>query len=123
MRILSVALGIIFVFFQIRPVFPYLDYQFNKDSIISELCENKNKPELNCEGKCHLNSEIKKQQKEEEQQNIPAKEQKLQIASLDFINPDTEPNYFTSSETELFFGYKETYSLTCLEDCFRPPQV
>lgn len=29
-------------------------YSFNKDFIIKELCENKDKPKMKCEGKCFL---------------------------------------------------------------------
>ena len=36
----------------------FVDYQFNKTFIASVLCENKAKPQMHCEGKCHLKKEL-----------------------------------------------------------------
>ena len=44
-----------------------LDFKWNKDYIAQNLCENKAKPMLKCEGKCHL----KKMMAEEEQDTNP----------------------------------------------------
>lgn len=45
-------------------VHPYLEYKINYDYISQVLCVNKRKPDLHCEGKCHLAMEIKKVAKE-----------------------------------------------------------
>ena len=42
----------------LKPVFPVLEYFVNYDYIVTELCENKEKPELDCNGKCHLAKEL-----------------------------------------------------------------
>lgn len=36
----------------------FADYQLNKSFIASVLCENKAKPQMHCEGKCHLKKEL-----------------------------------------------------------------
>jgi len=36
------------------------DYIINYKHISHDLCENKDKPEMHCNGKCHLKKEIKK---------------------------------------------------------------
>ncbi len=41
------------------------DYQINKEYISKNLCENKAKPMLHCNGKCHLKKELAKQDKKE----------------------------------------------------------
>ena len=46
-----------------------LDFKWNQDYIAQNLCENKAKPMLRCEGKCHL----KKMMAEEEQDTTPLK--------------------------------------------------
>lgn len=38
---------------------PHINYWMNRDFIAAELCENKDRPELQCNGKCHLKKEIK----------------------------------------------------------------
>ena len=45
----------------LKPVFPLLDYIANYDYIAKVLCENKTKPELKCNGKCHLMKELASQ--------------------------------------------------------------
>ncbi|MBI1288778.1 MAG: hypothetical protein GC178_14515 [Flavobacteriales bacterium] len=46
---------------------PHLNYWMNKDFIASVLCENKDKPEMKCDGKCHLKKEIRKAENEKEE--------------------------------------------------------
>lgn len=48
-----------------RPVFPILDYALNYNYISAELCENRNTPKLECNGKCHLKKELAKALKNE----------------------------------------------------------
>ena len=56
----------------LRPVMPVINYYINYDYIVAELCENKAKPVLKCNGKCHLTKELKKANNGVDQtQNIP----------------------------------------------------
>lgn len=49
----------------LKPVFPVIDYIVNYDYISKELCENKAKPELQCNGKCQLIKELAKASEED----------------------------------------------------------
>ena len=51
---------ILALFILFKPVFPVIDYAFNYDYISKVLCVNKNKPEMKCNGKCHLMKELAK---------------------------------------------------------------
>lgn len=44
----------------IAPVFPLFDYILNYDYIVEVLCINKDKPEMECNGKCYLKDQISK---------------------------------------------------------------
>ena len=46
----------------------YISWRINQDYIAKYLCENKDKKELKCKGKCHLMKNLKKS---EQQENIP----------------------------------------------------
>lgn len=46
----------------LRPIQPYVEYVLNQNYIAEFLCINKDKPELICNGKCHLMKQIEKQQ-------------------------------------------------------------
>ncbi len=37
-----------------KPPWPLVDYIINYDFIVTELCENKDRPELKCDGKCYM---------------------------------------------------------------------
>ena len=45
----------------IQPALPVLDYLLNYDYIVTELCENRDKPILTCNGKCYLEKQVKQQ--------------------------------------------------------------
>jgi len=53
----------------LKPVIPVLDYIINYDYIAKELCENKAKPQMHCNGKCHLMKELAKAAEEQKQQS------------------------------------------------------
>ena len=44
----------------VSPAIPMVDYVVNYKHISQDLCENKDKPWMHCNGKCHLKKEIKK---------------------------------------------------------------
>src|SRR6185312_2302900 len=48
-----------------RVALPYVSYKLNYNYISTTLCENKAKPALQCNGKCHLKKEMKKAMEEE----------------------------------------------------------
>jgi hypothetical protein len=55
----------------VGPVLPVLDYLINYDYIAKELCINKNKPVLACNGKCYLEGQFDKQQNSREENPVP----------------------------------------------------
>ena len=56
---------IIAILMLVKPIFPVFDYIVNYDYISKELCINKAKPELKCNGKCHLMKELAKASEDE----------------------------------------------------------
>ena len=81
-------------------------YQINKAYITRVLCENRDKPQLHCNGKCYLAKKLKAQQEKQDKQtsdrvqNIPA----LQL----FASPITSFEFFVtvfSPGQELSFPY------------------
>ena len=58
---MKLILSILIIFtIALRPVLPIIDYVVNYNYIIENLCENKAKPELMCNGKCYLAKELVK---------------------------------------------------------------
>lgn len=69
----------------IRPLLPIANYIVNYDYIVENLCENKEKPEMMCNGKCYLSKELTKTSSEPRNTG-----QNFVIASCDsFVMIDT----------------------------------
>lgn len=63
--ILTILLAFSLLTSSISKLAVFTDYLFNQEKITAAFCENKDKPKLKCEGKCHLSKEISKQEKQE----------------------------------------------------------
>lgn len=50
-----------------RTFAPFVEYALHYNYIAKNLCENKDIPELQCNGKCHLLKEVQHQEKKEQQ--------------------------------------------------------
>lgn len=115
-----------FIIFTIalRPLMPLVDYAVNYDFITKNLCENKNKPQLLCNGTCYLKKEIAKtstdQSKNDSRISISGFTDTFIInenfAFIKIINDYSESSNFTS---ELNFSYE----FNLFSNIFHPPLV
>ncbi len=46
----------------------YLDFEIRRDYIVANLCDNRNRPQLNCNGKCFLAKKLAAVQEQEKKQ-------------------------------------------------------
>ena len=63
---LSFFLVMILAWHQFTAVFILIDYELNKDWVTLKYCENKDKPEMNCQGKCHLIKQLQKNKNQDD---------------------------------------------------------
>ncbi|MDI1257285.1 MAG: hypothetical protein PSV16_14420 [Flavobacterium sp.] len=49
----------------LKPIFPMVEYAVNYEYVSKVLCVNKEKPQLHCNGKCHLMRELAKASEKE----------------------------------------------------------
>jgi hypothetical protein len=102
----------------------YLDFEIRRDYIVANLCENRNRPQLNCNGKCYLAKRIAETKKQEERQA-----EQDYMSNLIYQVMDTkEHNYFSAPTPvftipiELSFDYKSPFSASSVvDDIFHPP--
>jgi hypothetical protein len=83
----SILTYLLFISFAIQVMgssITFLAYELNKDFIAKNLCVNKAKPKLHCNGKCHLMKELKKEEKRNEspENNSLLKTELVQICSF-----------------------------------------
>ena len=55
----------------VQPAIPILEYLINYDYIVNELCENRDKPILACNGKCYLGDQLDMQLDLSSEQQLP----------------------------------------------------
>jgi hypothetical protein len=103
-------------------------YELNKAEITARYCENKNRPELHCNGQCYLAKQLQKadsalQAKEQEQQNHLDLGAKI-ISEQFYILNEAQ---FSVLQAPLVQAQKETlsktilYSFNYISNCFHPP--
>jgi len=106
----------------IQPALPVIDYLVNYKYIVTELCENRDKPILACNGKCYLEKQVK------EQLNITHGDEALMPPKVDF-EKITSLKYkkFTYQLFEVHTTENNTYFFKSLVErnftssLFRPP--
>ena len=98
-----------------------LSYEINKLEIIEKLCINKEEKSFQCDGKCHLKTQLEKSE-----EKIPFKDGKI-------VEEHSHPLYFSSAsflslepqvdqKQQLFF-YQSLYSYKECPAIFHPPKA
>lgn len=107
-----------------QPIMPLLEYNINKEYIVSILCENRNKPELACNGKCYLNKKIKKSQKSEDNHNHSIPQIDLSKYPISLINSEgvDSENIKNLIRKKTFFVPLE-HPIKYYSSVFKPPIV
>ena len=59
-QILAISFYFLYLLAMVKPIVPIIDYYANYDYIANALCENRDKPYLECNGKCYLQKQLKK---------------------------------------------------------------
>jgi hypothetical protein len=70
-------------------LFVYAEFKSNQAYIAATLCENRDRPELNCEGKCYLMKKLKAAEDKEKKQENQA--QKKASVDLFFVEKTVAP--------------------------------
>lgn len=91
-------------------------FYFYQDSITAEHCINKDKPALNCKGKCHLKEQLTKTNPDQNKNLVNSKIVKSGLILFAFFNSTsdkifTKVNFktdFSSNTTQLLTGYLST---------------
>lgn len=107
----------------LKPVFPVLEYFINYDYIVTELCENKAKPELKCNGKCHLAKELAKAANNDNPNSSDKKIAAQQYETIYFQEIETISfNLHTSKNTLTVPNYyTNNYHHLAIDGTFHPP--
>ncbi len=99
---------------------PYVEYVLNQDYISDFLCTNKDKPELQCHGKCHLVKQIEKQQENEPFASLRVSLENYPIGFVNIYRLSPFQHFSTSIKDKNFF-YQKLYHFDYNYTAFQPP--
>jgi hypothetical protein len=102
----------------------YADFYLNLDYIAENLCENKDEPELQCNGKCQLMKSLKQEEEKqpEEDKNTPKKVVEYQLFAdkvFESTQFQTAPQLDETSQD--YFHYEDSYTSNAQSTIFHPP--
>lgn len=91
------------------------DFYFHRDRIANELCENKDKPDLRCEGNCQLKKELEKENKKE----IPSQFKEI----LPFVNSEVYAFHptVTTVKAKHTYPHNDNRIFGYISTIFHPP--
>lgn len=115
---------ILALFILVKPVIPVLDYIVNYEYIVTELCVNRAKPELQCNGKCHLEKELAKASESEKPISSDKKSTSHHEVEVLFCEEITKAMFlfdYGFLEKEKAISTPDLYQSVALYSIFHPP--
>jgi hypothetical protein len=109
-----------------RPAIPFLEYIVNYDYIVKELCENKEKPALKCNGKCHLMKELAKTAEDDKNTSSDKKQnvkQEIEVLFYQDFKSLSCSNSCVFTNNKINSVYQNLYALTAIQSTFHPPTL
>lgn len=119
-NILSIGLSLLIIFNILRVSITFAYYKIDPIGFIEALCENKDKPELKCNGKCEL-----KKVTESSRNNEKAPSQLIDFKDI-LLYKEAPFSYSfrtTIIKNENLFLYLNNYSYLQVNSSFHPPQL
>lgn len=116
-----IAISLLFLFslVALKEVTFYSLFKLNQQVIEDVFCINKEKPEMKCQGKCHLNTMLSEAQ-ENNDENVPAFNfqsdyQYIPVSSVSLFSPAVVSFAVCCSPEEILSSYRNSI--------FHPPQL
>jgi hypothetical protein len=106
-----------------KPFCPSVEYILNKAYIAQTLCENKEKPELQCEGKCHLAKEITKANDAGEKESKPVSPRINFDNDFSYLKPAADlENHPSNLSSQFKPAPAVPFTSAVIADIFHPPR-
>lgn len=111
------------LFMLLKPILPVLEYVVNYEYVSKVLCENKDKPKMHCNGKCHLMKELAKNAEEDKpiSTNKKGASQEHEILFYQELNTFKIEPVFASTSKGYERIYSNLYNRLDKKSVFRPP--
>lgn len=101
-------------------LFLFAGFELNRNYIATELCTNKSKPELHCNGQCFLMKKLKQAQEKEEKKDRQSQMSHFQEA---LVNSPIIFKRYAVAETKLHIPTSMGMPQNIKNSIFQPPRV
>ena len=98
----------------------FVQFFVNQDYIAQNLCENKDKPELECKGNCHLNKALEKDNEQENKTLVKEKQEIVLFLSQMEFPIEIETEAFVA---KVYFHYNDKRANNIPPSIFHPPSI
>ncbi|MDR3712264.1 MAG: hypothetical protein P4L51_05570 [Puia sp.] len=85
----------------------FVDFYAHQEYIVKNLCENRNKPGLNCCGKCQLRKRLARQDSQDKNNPERRVENRSEILLSDHFFRNSEPPFSSVTTTPYFIPFVE----------------
>jgi len=100
--------------------FVTVNFLMYQDQIAKEKCENKDKPQMNCNGNCYLAKQLKAAE-EKQKENAPISPEKIQIPDQFFDNQESSVIFQAPASNPVFTSSEGLKSFDIFRDITPPP--
>lgn len=121
----SVLLFIVF-WILLKPLWPLVEYMANYEYIATVLCENRDAPEMNCNGKCYLSkmlAEQKRQQDKNPFETLLLQGERLPIILQEIWDIKFSMNVFSVEESPLANRRTTLHDFLFVYELIQPPEA
>lgn len=109
----------------LQPALPFIEYFVNYNYIVSELCENRDRPILSCNGTCYLEDQVNENNNllghQEQVPILPKVDLSAYPIFIIFKTGFQKIHTFVNIDDKLYLNPKETFQ-EIIFSIFHPPQ-
>jgi hypothetical protein len=123
--LISIFFAILILAQSLNGLWVVLCFKMNQDYIAKNLCENRARPRLRCNGKCHLVKSMQATNEQDKKQPSKYSKHTFEVAYYFRKNPIivTHPTAFFVKKQDLVASYLMEMHSSFLTDIFHPPSA
>lgn len=122
-NIMLIVLSLVFFYALFFKSIYFIHFKINQYQIAKQFCENKDKPALKCNGKCHLTKELKKVDDPYNDSNFPFNRLKDKKEEVYFNEDIFKLKYSVTIHSKNQYFYIDNYDFKNISKLFKPPIV
>src|SRR5690554_601133 len=120
-RIISISLLSLMLSYSFNQLGIFVEYITDIEAFTELYCENKDKPDMNCNGKCHLTEQLAENEEQKQNKELQAPTEIILYYAPSNIELIKEAEFFVERNSVFYFNPDLTEGISHM--IFHPPQV